>query len=149
MDRRLFLRNSALLAAGTATLDSLEVIDRIAPRKLFAAWPTMRVLYGDARYDDTLAVEALLTGHPVFDARTKTLAPPMHLSKGTYRVTRPVDALTTASINGAVNFVSQSSVFSSSGDRIDYPEYTPACMLITGRLRWKRDGASGLLVRNA
>lgn len=105
MDRRLFLRNAAILTAGAATLDQLEVFDHVAPRKLFVAWPSMPTLYGDAVHDDTLAVEAVLNGKPAFDSRTNRLASPLNLGKGKYQVSRQVDALHHACVNGAAVFV--------------------------------------------
>lgn len=38
MNRREFLRASALIAAGTIAADQLEILDRLAPRRLFAGW---------------------------------------------------------------------------------------------------------------
>ncbi len=38
MDRRAFLRASALVAAGVIAADQLEILDRLAPRSLFAGW---------------------------------------------------------------------------------------------------------------
>lgn len=37
MDRRTFLRNSAILAAGVVAVDQLELLERLAPRRLY--WP--------------------------------------------------------------------------------------------------------------
>lgn len=104
LSRREFARNCALLAAGTVTLDQLEVLDRMAPRSLFAAWPSMPTLYGDGRNDDTEGVEAVLLGQPAFDARSERLATPFQLGRGHFRVMRRVRASHRARISGATDF---------------------------------------------
>lgn len=38
MDRRSFLRACSLVAAGVIAADQLEILDRLAPRSLFAGW---------------------------------------------------------------------------------------------------------------
>lgn len=71
MDRRAFLRNAVIVAAGAIAADQLELVERLGWRRRFfsgfgAGVPT---LWGDGEHDDTLGLQALLNARP-FKNRT-------------------------------------------------------------------------------
>lgn len=76
MNRREFLRNAAIIAAGTIAVDQLELLERLAPRRLlfngadFRTWDTCSRVFTHKMLDDmikevycapTLALFPLLT----------------------------------------------------------------------------------------
>lgn len=65
MDRRQFLRNAAIIAAGVVAADQLELLERLAPRRIFPAWPTVPRIYADGIHDDYAGLQAFLDGKPV------------------------------------------------------------------------------------
>lgn len=87
MDRRGFLRNASLLAAGAAILGRVE-LSPTAPKP--SAW----TLYGDGETDDTDALQALFDGHEVLDrAGVVQVSGPGYLvvENGRFRVCRTVE----------------------------------------------------------
>ena len=60
MDRRRFLRNAALLAAGVAAVDQLEIMERLAPKRLWAGWtppqPRAEIVFSRGVLDDMTAL---------------------------------------------------------------------------------------------
>lgn len=74
MNRREWLRRAAVITAGVVAADQLELIEKLTHRRrLFAAWPAMPTLHGDGVRDDTRALQTLLDGGRVYDARTRTV----------------------------------------------------------------------------
>lgn len=86
MNRREWLRNATLLAAGVIAADQLELLDRLAPRSLFAAWGSPPKLWGDGIHDDTAALQWRITD---MIARLPA-GGRLVLPHGTYRVGRTV-----------------------------------------------------------
>ncbi len=50
LSRRQFLRYSALVTAGVIAADQLEILDRLAPRSLFAGWDRPQIFTLDMLY---------------------------------------------------------------------------------------------------
>lgn len=70
MNRRDWLKNAALLVAAGVAADQLELLDRLQPRSLFAAWSAMPTIYGDGVHGDADGLEAWLHCRSVWDAGT-------------------------------------------------------------------------------
>lgn len=71
MNRRQFLRNASLAAAGVVAADQLELIERLGwTRRLFPGW-SRPVLHGDGIHDDTAALQALFDGKEVWDRQAR------------------------------------------------------------------------------
>lgn len=91
MNRRDWLKNAALLVAAGVAADQLDLLDRLQPRRLFAAWGTVPTLFGDGIADDTRALQAFFDGHPVYDAhRRMPLIGTAVVSGGVFRITSTV-----------------------------------------------------------
>lgn len=79
MERRTWLRRAAIIAAGAVAADQLELLDRLAPRRLFAAWPALPTLWGDGVHDDWPALQAAVDGRPYWDAEARTVRQVPHV----------------------------------------------------------------------
>lgn len=102
MDRRLFLRNAALLAAGVIAADQVEIVERLAhQRRLFPAWPWMRTLHGDGIHDDTAALQRLFDGGTVWYARERRfLSNGFCVGGGQFRLTDTVEVNRVRGVDG-------------------------------------------------
>ena len=54
MDRRLFLKRAAMLAAGVVAVDQLEILERLAPKRLWAGADFTPRWGGVVHYADTI-----------------------------------------------------------------------------------------------
>ncbi len=77
MDRRLFLRNSALIAAGAVALDQLEILDRLNWKRTLHPGADIRPVWvkGKARYDSSRGVFLLDSHSRIWTAQTQFVIP--------------------------------------------------------------------------
>lgn len=96
MNRRLFLRNAGLLAAGVVAADQLELVERLGrTRRLFAGWRGIPTLYGDGWHDDTEGVRALVSGEELWDVRRgRKITGDGLVQGGRYRISGTIDVRT-------------------------------------------------------
>lgn len=59
MERRQFLRRCALIAAGVVAADQLDVLEMLAPRRLFAGWSPPQKWGGVGHYWDAKSLADL------------------------------------------------------------------------------------------
>lgn len=92
MNRRDFLRRSALVAAGAIAADQLDLVERLGwKRRLFAGFGLgVPTLYADGVHDDTSAIQAFLCGEKVYDRHH--LISGNVLRGGQYRITNTLTA---------------------------------------------------------
>lgn len=89
MNRRLFLRNAAILAAGVVAADQLALLDRLEPRRLFPAWGNTNIppkLWGDGIHDDTRALQWRI------DEAFRTESNVVAFPQGTFKVSSAIVA---------------------------------------------------------
>lgn len=90
LTRRDFIQKLALVTAGAMALEKLELLDRLAPRSLFSAWPGMPTLWGDGIQDDTAALQTMMNGRAVYLHRSRKIYNGqtfVSLPSGKYRIT--------------------------------------------------------------
>lgn len=91
LSRREFLRKSALVTAGVIAAHQLELLDRLAPRSLFASPLYIPHLWGDGIHDDTEALQALIDGQRAYDRVGRQIKVNCYLRGGVYRITKTLE----------------------------------------------------------
>lgn len=104
IDRRTFLRNSSLIAAGVVAAGQLDLLERMTwTRRLWPGWsPT---LWGDGVHNDTPGLQALIDGREVYvhGLRRAVRGLLVDIPQGTYRITETLHLRghTSISCNGS------------------------------------------------
>lgn len=94
MDRRAFLRNAGLLAAGVVAANQLEVVERLGWRRRFFSLWAAPTLWGDGVHDDAPALNALFRGEKINDRTGGMVRVHGHmvsLSNGHFMLSEPLD----------------------------------------------------------